>query len=64
MYARQDEVNRPLTITETLNCRMALLAKKISIQPIDMCTLRSTQKTILGFGPIHCSCKMITPRVQ
>ena len=64
VFAHQDDLNRPLTMLEQLNCRMDILAKDIAKNEISCPSLGLVTKTSAGIGSITCDGNLITSRVQ
>ena len=62
--AHQDDLHRPLTVNETLNCQMDTLAKDIAIRHIRNKSTRTFHTTTLGFGTVSCARVMVTSKFQ
>ena len=62
--AHQDVLNRPLSVKETLNCKMDHLAKSIALTHMAHKTPIKFTHTELGFGTIHCNGSWISSRLQ
>ena len=59
VFAHQDDLNRPLTMLEQLNCRMDILAKDIAKNEISCPSLDLVTKTSVGIGSITCDRNLI-----
>ena len=64
VYARQDDLKRPLPINEYLNFRIDTLAKDITLSQIYSGGLILPEDTILGLGTIKYSGQLVSSRVQ
>ena len=65
VYGHQDDVNRPLTVLEKLNCQMDALAKHIAMEHIQSKNPTSHfQPTSLGYGNITCNNSLITTKLK
>ena len=65
VYVHQDNLNRPLTFTEKLNCQTDTLAKEIAMQYIEN-NHRNTffHSTELGYGSITYNNTLVTSKIQ
>lgn len=64
VFAHQDDLNRPLTMLEQLNCRMDILVKDIAKNENGCPRLCLVTKTSAGISSITCDGHLITSRVQ
>ena len=65
VYGHQDDLGRPLTQMEALNCRVDIFAKEIAgFKMSDLLPQPSFKATNLGLGTITCSNILITSKIQ
>jgi len=65
VYGHQDDLHRPLTQIETLNCRMDTAAKSIALARINgESPVPQFKPTQIGYGTITCNGLLIPSRVQ
>ena len=64
LRAHQDELRRPLTIKEYLNCKMDALDKRLALEKISHNTVHEFRQITLGFGTVQCNGLWLTSSIQ
>ena len=64
VFAHQDDLARPLSMLEKLNCRMDILAKDIAREEMRIPQVGSLLRNSVGLGSITCDKTLTTSRIQ
>ena len=64
VFAHQDDLARPLSMLEKLNCRMDTLAKDIAREEMRIPQVGSLLRNSVGLGSITCDKTLITSKIQ